>query len=144
LYILGSGFTPIDSLVFIGTTECTHKDIVTSTRIVCETPELPVGSYQVRVLTSSGVWSKCTRNNLQDDCKLEIRDDYTPYLSEMLPVSMAPWTDINFKGHFYMEDERNIRFEIGEENWCNSTDFMQTWYRTHSRWGEAEENCTVL
>lgn len=43
-----------------------------------------------------------------------------------------------------MTDERNVRFEIGEENWCNSTDFMKPWHRDLSRWWYSDENCTVL
>jgi hypothetical protein len=57
---------------------------------------------------------------------------------------MPPWTVIDMNGAFYMKDERNVRFEIGEENWCNSTDFMETWYRELERWGWSDENCTVL
>ena len=57
---------------------------------------------------------------------------------------MIPWTIMDLVGKFRVADERMIRFLADGSIWCNSTDFMVPWYRTHNPNGWANENATVL
>ena len=61
-----------------------------------------------------------------------------------MPTDVRPWSVIEFSGKFRTTDELDIRFKIGEDHWCNSTDFMVPWHRSLSKNSYDFENCTVL
>jgi len=148
LYVLGSNFKALSSQVMIGTHACIQDKgdvLITATKIVCEVPKIPIGVYDVKVIVPGASGNQIsTCESGVDYCKLKIQEDYTPKLNWFPPVSMPPWTDMDIYGVYYTQDERKIRFEIGDQNWCNSTDFMVPWHRTHPRWHHSYENCTVL
>jgi len=119
----------------IGTVNCPEiagRAFVSKTKILCEVPPLPIGTYPVTVLisgTTTTVTSVCAGT---DWCKLDITETGTPIIDYLLPVDVIPWTVINFRGKFRIRDETLVRFKIGNNNWCNSTDLMVPWTRTLS------------
>jgi len=57
---------------------------------------MPVGTYKVTVRVGNLV-SECS---MAGKCKLEVKNDYTPYLHYIKPVSVIPWSVIDINGYF--------------------------------------------